>query len=154
VSGIRGQSLSLERKLLKDQAAEVLRGWRSHERIRGGPRLTERDVSRTLGIGGAPVPDRGFADIATIWPERNQPLGLKHHQGVEDRCEIPEIRAALERLAVEWAAIHMNQGNRATVYAALHMAEEAVAGGDAEACARRAIAQHRTICDRLIAPAC
>ena len=46
---IQEQDLRLDRNLLKDRAAEMLRDYISSGRIPEGTKLTEREVSRLLG---------------------------------------------------------------------------------------------------------
>ena len=58
----------------------------------------------------------------------------------------------LERLAVERAAAHADDKNRAALYAGLHRMEEAVASGDAEAYARHDMALHQAIWQQANSP--
>jgi GntR family transcriptional repressor for pyruvate dehydrogenase complex len=55
LSGIQGDRLRLDRNLLKDRAAETLRDYISTGRIPEGTKLTEREVSRLLGISRMPA---------------------------------------------------------------------------------------------------
>ncbi len=55
--GIQHEDARLDRNLLKDLAAETLRDYISTGRIPEGTKLTERKVSRLLGISRMPARD-------------------------------------------------------------------------------------------------
>ena len=55
LAGIQEDALRLDRNLLKDRAAEMLRDHIGSGRIPEGTKLTEREVSRLLGISRMPA---------------------------------------------------------------------------------------------------
>jgi DNA-binding GntR family transcriptional regulator len=139
------ETIKLDRALLKDQAAEILRDHISSGRIPEGTRLTEREVSQMLGISRMPAREA----LMVLEGE-----GLVERRGDERRVvELSEervhdlhvVRRTLEKLAAELAAANINDENRAALRARFRELEEAVAIGDPALCTKRDLAIHQTI---------
>jgi DNA-binding GntR family transcriptional regulator len=145
LSGLPDRKLKLDRKLLKDRAAEKLRDYISSGRIPEGTKLTERQVSRLLGISRMPA-----HEALTILEAEGLVVSRSDGRYVieltaKDVHDIHVLRSTLERLAVELAAANTSEANRASLYARLGDLEEAVNSGDPAACTRCDMALHRTI---------
>lgn len=142
--GIPNTDMSLERSLLKDRAADTLRGYISSGRIPEGTKLTERDVSELLGISRSPARD-ALMILETEGLVVSRPNGRFVIELTEkDVRDIHLLRWTLERLAAELAAPNVTEANRDELYAALRDLEAAV-DGDAYDWARCDTALHRTI---------
>lgn len=142
--GIPNAGMSLENRLLKDRAADVLRDYISSGRIPEGTKLTERDVSELLGISRSPARD-------ALMILETEGLVVSRSSGrfvieltEKDVRDIHLLRWTLERLAAELAAANVTETNRDELYAALRDLEAAV-DGDASDWARCDTALHRTI---------
>jgi DNA-binding GntR family transcriptional regulator len=145
VLDIQDESFKLDHKLLKDRAADTLRDYISSGRIPEGTKLTERAVSRLLGIGRAPTRDA----LMTLEAEG---LVVSRRDGryvieltEKDVRDIHVLRWTLERLAVELAAGNTSEENRKALEASLQGLEQAVTSGDPGACTKADMALHRTI---------
>jgi DNA-binding GntR family transcriptional regulator len=142
---IQDDQLKLDRNLLKDRAAELLRDYISTGRIPEGTKLTEREVSRLLGISRMPA-----HEALTILEAEGLVISRSDGRYVielteKDVRDIHALRCVLERLAVELAAANTSPANRAALHASLHQLQEAVASGDPGACTKCDMALHRTI---------
>lgn len=137
--------MKLDRTLLKDQAAEVLRDHISSGHIPEGTRLTEREVSRLLGISRMPARE-AFMILEAEGLVANRSDG-RHvvELSEKDVRDLHVVRQSLEKLAVELAAGNVNEENRAALRVRLRDLEEAVAGEDPALCAKRDLAIHQTI---------
>ena len=104
LASLQDSRVSLDRTLLKDRAAETLREFISGGRIPEGTKLTEREVSRLLGISRAPARDALMAleaeGLVVTRPSGRYVIEL----GAEDVRDIHALRATLERMAVGLAA--------------------------------------------------
>ena len=138
-------TVKLDRTLLKDQAAEILRDHISSGRIPEGIRLTEREVSQMLGISRMPAREALMVLEAEGLVERR---GDDRHvvELSEQRVrDLHAVRRILEKLAAELAAANISEANRAALRARFRELEEAVATGDLALCTKRDLAIHRTI---------
>jgi DNA-binding GntR family transcriptional regulator len=145
LSGIEVDRLRLDRNLLKDRAAETLREYISTGRIPEGTKLTEREVSRLLGISRMPA-----HEALTILEAEG--LVVSHPGGryvieldEKDVRDLLALRVALESLAVELAAAHGNAVHQAVLKDRLRELEEAVDNKDPVACTKRDMALHKAI---------
>jgi DNA-binding GntR family transcriptional regulator len=138
-------TVKLDRTLLKDQAAEILRDHISSGSIPEGTRLTEREVSQMLGISRMPAREALMVLEAEGLVERR---GDDRHvvELTEERVHsLHVVRRDLEKLAAELAAANTNEANRAALHARFRELEEAVATGDPALCTKRDLAIHQTI---------
>ena len=138
-------TVKLDRTLLKDQAAEILRDHITNGRISEGTRLTEREVSQMLGISRMPAREALMVLEAEGLVERR---GDGRHviELTEERVRnLHVVRRTLEKLAAELAAANINEENRAALRARFRELEEAVATGDPGLCTERDLAIHQTI---------
>lgn len=138
-------TIKLDRTLLKDQAAEILRDHISNGRIPEGTRLTEREVSHMLGISRMPAREAlMILEAEGLVERRNDERRVVEltEQRVRD---LHVVRRTLEKLAAELAAANTNEENRAVLFAKFHELEEAVATGDLTLCTKRDLAIHQAI---------
>jgi DNA-binding GntR family transcriptional regulator len=142
---MQDENLKLEHKLLKDRAADKLRDHISSGRIPEGTKLTEREVSRLLGIGRAPTRDALMALEAEGLVVSKSDGRYVIEITEKDVRDIHVLRWTLERLAVELAAANTNDETRAILDARLRELEAAIASGDPNACTRCDMAIHRAI---------
>ncbi len=137
--------MKLDRTLLRDTAVEKLREFIGSGMIPEGTKISEREVSEMLGISRMPARDA----LMTLEHEglvENRPDGRYVIQLTQDGVRsFLQVRAVLERLAAELAARNMNDEGRAALLARLRDLEDAAARNDADLCAARDIALHRTI---------
>ena len=140
-----GTELKLDRSLLKDMAADMLRDQISSGHIPEGTRLTEREISRLLGISRMPVRDALLMleaeGLVVSRPDGRYVIELTE----KDVRDIHQLRETLERMAAELAAANIDDENRDQLWAAIAKMEAAVAGGDPADCTRADMALHRTI---------
>jgi DNA-binding GntR family transcriptional regulator len=138
-------SVKLDRNLLKDMAAEILREHISGGLIPEGTKITEREVSHMLSISRMPARDA----LMTLEAE-----GLVEHRSdgryvielaEDDVRAMYQVRTALEKLAAELAAANIDEKDRAALRAKLRDLEEAVATGDPGLCTKRDMAIHQEI---------
>jgi DNA-binding GntR family transcriptional regulator len=143
--GIQEDQLKLDRNLLKDRAAEMLRDYIGSGRIPEGTKLTEREVSRLLGISRMPAHEAltilEAEGLVVSRPDGRYVIELTE----KDVRDIHALRCTLEQLAVELAAANASPGNRAALQTSLQALEEAVASGNPEACTKCDMALHRAI---------
>jgi DNA-binding GntR family transcriptional regulator len=143
--GIQEDQLKLDRNLLKDRAAEMLRDSIGSGRIPEGTKLTEREVSRLLGISRMPAHEAltilEAEGLVVSRPDGRYVIELTE----KDVRDIHALRCTLEQLAVELAAANANPKNRAALQTRLQALEEAVASGNPEACTKCDMALHRAI---------
>ena len=145
LSGIQGDRLHLDRNLLKDRAAETLRNYISTGRIPEGTKLTEREVSRLLGISRMPA-----HEALTILEAEGLVISKPGGRYVieldeKDVRDLLALRVALESLAVRLAAARNCVEHQALLHARLHDLEEAVTGGDPVECTKCDMALHEAI---------
>jgi DNA-binding GntR family transcriptional regulator len=143
--GIQHVDVRLDRNLLKDLAAETLRDYISSGRIPEGTKLTEREVSRLLGISRMPARDALMIleaeGLVVSKPDGRYVIELTE----KDVHDIHVLRWTLERLAVARAAAHVNEQNRLILRARLRDLEDAAASGEPGASTRCDMALHRAI---------
>lgn len=145
LSSLEGDQLRLDRNLLKDRAAETLRDYISTGRIPEGTKLTEREVSRLLGISRMPAHE-ALTILEAEGLVVSQPGGRYVIELDEkDVRDLLALRVALESLAVRLAAAHTSAENQARLNARLSELEETVGGGDPMECTKCDMALHRTI---------
>jgi len=135
----------LDRSLLRDQAAEILREYISNGRIPEGTRLTEREVSQWLGVSRMPAREALMILEAEGLVESRSDGRYVVELSEEDVRHLHVVRSTLEKLAVELAAANVNEENRAALRARLRDLEEAVASEDPALCAKRDLAIHQAI---------
>ena len=145
LSSIKGDRLRLDRNLLKDRAAEMLRDYISTGRIPEGTKLTEREVSRLLGISRMPA-----HEALTILEAEGLVISRPGGRYVieldeKDVRDLLALRVALESLAVRLAAAHNSPEHQAVLRARLHDLQEAVAGKDPFECNKCDMALHQAI---------
>lgn len=135
----------LERNLLKDRAADILRSQIISGRILPGARLAEREVAQALGISRAPARDALSAleneGLLVSKPSGRYVIELTE----QDVRELYDVRIALERLAVAHAARHTCPANQAALLAMLAQLEDVVARGNVGAFVTNDIETHRLI---------
>jgi DNA-binding GntR family transcriptional regulator len=138
-------SVKLDRNLLKDMAAEVLRDHISSGLIPEGTKITEREVSRMLGISRMPARD-ALMILESEGLVESRSDGRYVIEFTEDDVRaVYQVRVALEKLAAELAAVEIDEEDRAALRAKLRDLEEAVATGDPGLCTKRDIAIHREV---------
>lgn len=143
--GIQGQNLRLDRSLLKDRAAEMLRDQISSGRIPEGTKLTEREVSRMLGISRMPARDALMIleaeGLILAKPDGRYVIELSE----KDVRDLSVLRWTLEGLAARLAAANCNAENNAALLARLDELVAVADGGDRGACTRCDMALHQAI---------
>ena len=143
--GIQGQDLRLDRNLLKDRAAEMLRDHISSGRIPEGTKLTERAVSRLLGISRMPARDALMIleseGLILAKPDGRYVIELSE----KDVRDLHVLRWTLEGLAARLAAANGSAASRAALLARLDELETAAQGGDPGVCTRCDMALHQAI---------
>jgi DNA-binding GntR family transcriptional regulator len=139
------ESVKLDRNLLKDMAAEVLREHISGGLIPEGTKITEREVSRMLGISRMPARDALMTLEAEGLVERRSDGRYVIELTEDDVRAMYQVRTALEKLAAGLAAANIDEKDRAALRAKLRDLEEAVATGDPGLCTKRDVALHREI---------
>lgn len=138
-------SVKLDRNLLKDMAAEVLRDHISSGLIPEGTKITEREVSRMLGISRMPARD-ALMILESEGLVESRSDGRYVIEFTEDDVRaVYQVRVALEKLAAELAAVEIDEKDCAALRAKLRDLEEAVATGDPGLCTKRDIAIHREV---------
>jgi DNA-binding GntR family transcriptional regulator len=145
LENIRNEDLKLDRNLLKDRAAETLRDYISTGRIPEGTKLTEREVSRLLGISRMPAHEAltilEAEGLVVSRPDGRYVIELSE----KDVRDLHALRQALECLAVELAAANASDENRAALRASLSELEQAVASGDPGNCTKCDMSLHQTL---------
>jgi DNA-binding GntR family transcriptional regulator len=138
-------SVKLDRNLLKDMAAEVLRDHISSGLIPEGTKITEREVSRMLGISRMPARD-ALMILESEGLVESRSDGRYVIEFTEDDVRaVYQVRVVLEKLAAELAAVEIDEEDCAALRAKLRDLEEAVATGDPGLCTKRDIAIHREV---------
>jgi DNA-binding GntR family transcriptional regulator len=145
LTGIQHKDVRLDRNLLKDLAAETLRDHISSGRIPEGTKLTEREVSRLLGISRMPARDALMIleaeGLVVSRPDGRYVIELTE----KDVRDIHVLRWTLEGLAVARAAANASEEGQAILEARLGDLEDAAAGGDRGLSTRCDMALHRAI---------
>jgi DNA-binding GntR family transcriptional regulator len=143
--GIQHEDVRLDRNLLKDLAAEMLRDHISTGRIPEGTKLTEREVSRLLGISRMPARDALMIleaeGLVVSRPDGRYVIELTE----KDVRDIHVLRWTLERLAVALAAANANEESQGVLRARLCDLVDAASSGDPGASTRCDMALHRAI---------
>jgi DNA-binding GntR family transcriptional regulator len=143
--GMQEGQLKLDRNLLKDRAAEMLRDYIGSGRIPEGTKLTEREVSRLLGISRMPAHEAltilEAEGLVVSRPDGRYVIELTE----KDVRDLYALRCTLEQLAVELAAANASPRNRAALQTRLQALEEAVSSGNPKACTKCDMALHRAI---------
>jgi DNA-binding GntR family transcriptional regulator len=131
--------------LLKDRAAEMLRDYISSGRIPEGTKLTEREVSRLLGISRMPARDALMIleakGLILARPDGRYVIELSK----KDVRDIHVLRWTLEGLAAQLAAANRSAGNDAALQARMDDLKAAAEDGDTGLCTRCDMALHQTI---------
>jgi DNA-binding GntR family transcriptional regulator len=145
LNGFQGDRLRLDRNLLKDRAAETLRDYISTGRIPEGTKLTEREVSRLLGISRMPAHEAltilEAEGLVISRPSGRYVIELSE----KDVRDLHALRTSLESLAVRLAAVHNSAENKTLLRARLRDLEEAVDGEDPVECNKCDMALHEAI---------
>jgi len=145
LAAVQGDRMRLDRNLLKDRAAETLRDYIRTGRIPEGTKLTEREVSRLLGISRMPAHEAltllEAEGLVISRPGGRYVIELDE----KDVQDLIALRVALESLAVRLAAAHSSAENQAQLLARLRDLERAVAGGDPVQCTKCDVALHEAI---------
>jgi DNA-binding GntR family transcriptional regulator len=145
LAGIQGQNLRLDRNLLKDRAAEMLRDQISSGRIPEGTKLTEREVSRLLGISRMPARDALMTleaeGLILAKPDGRYVIELSE----KDICDLSVLRWTLEGLAARLAAENGSAESHTALQARLDDLAAVADGGDLAECTRCDMALHETI---------
>lgn len=143
--GIQGQDLRLSRDLLKDRAAETLREYISSGRIPEGTKLTEREVSRLLGISRMPARDALITleaeGLIVTRPDGRYVIELSQ----KDVRDLLVLRSTLEGLAARLAAARDDPEGHALLRARLDELVAAAEAGNRGACTRCDMALHQAI---------
>jgi DNA-binding GntR family transcriptional regulator len=135
----------LDRNLLKDMAAEVLRDYISRGLIPEGTKITEREVSQMLDISRMPAREALMILEGDGLVEHRLDARYVIELTEEDVRGIHQVRGALEKLAAELAAANITEEGGVALHAGIRDLEEAVAAGDPGLCAKRDIAIHQSI---------
>jgi DNA-binding GntR family transcriptional regulator len=139
------QSFMVERSLLKDQVAELLRDYVMGGRIAPGTKLVERDIAEAMGVSRAPARD------ALIQLEReglvvSRPNGRYVIEPTgQDIQELYQVRHVLERLAIELATQNRSAEDSVALSAKLEEMKGAFVKRDRLAFARTDVEFHRLI---------
>ena len=139
------ENVKLDRALLKDQAAEILRDHITSGRIPEGTRLTELEVAQMLGISRVPAREALMVLEAEGLVERRANGRHVVELTEESVRDLHAVRWTLERLAAELASANANEENNAALRTKLSDLEEAIATGDPALCTKCDLAIHRTI---------
>jgi DNA-binding GntR family transcriptional regulator len=139
------QTVKLDRTLLKDEAADILRNHIFAGRIPEGTRLTELAVAEMLGISRMPAREALMLLEAEGLVERRSDGRYVIELNEDKIRDLHQVRWALERLAVELAVANVNEENRAALRARFGDLKEAVATGDPALCAKCDMAIHQAI---------
>jgi DNA-binding GntR family transcriptional regulator len=123
----------------------MLRDYIGNGRIPEGTKLTEREVSRLLGISRMPARDALMIleaeGLILSQPDGRYVISLTE----KDVRDVHVLRWTLERVAAELAATNSNPENRAILQARLDDLASAAESGDPGACTRCDMALHRAI---------
>jgi DNA-binding GntR family transcriptional regulator len=138
-------STKLDRNLLRDRAAKVLRDRISSGVIPEGTKITEREVSRVLGISRMPARDALMVLEAEGLVESRSDGRYVIELTPDDVRDMYQVRGALEMLTAELAAVNIDEEGRAALLIKLRDFEEAVATGDRGLCTDRDVALHQEI---------
>jgi DNA-binding GntR family transcriptional regulator len=138
-------SLKLERNLLKDQVAELLRDNILNGSINQGVKVVERELAELLGVSRVPVRD-ALMQLETEGLVVSKSSGrfvleLKER----DVRELYEIRVVLEKLAVELAMRAANDAQLAQLTQKLDEMRQAVALKDTRSYVQGDVEIHRLI---------
>jgi DNA-binding GntR family transcriptional regulator len=142
---IDGDGLKIERNLLKDRAADVLREYISMGRIPEGTKLTEREVSQLLGISRMPVHDALMTLESEGLVTRRSGARYVIELNRKDVRDLLVTRRVLEVKAAEEAAKNISARHRLELQAAIDRLDEAIAKGDFHLSAKMDMDIHRTI---------
>ena len=135
----------LDRRLLADRAAEMLRDYISTGRIPEGARLKELEVSRLLGTSRMPAREALIVLEAEGLVESRSDGRYVVVLSEKDVLDLHEVRWTLEKAAVELAAANVNEEHRLALRQRYRELETAIANGDPVECVRCDQAIHREI---------
>jgi DNA-binding GntR family transcriptional regulator len=142
---IDGDGLKIERNLLKDRAADVLREYISMGRIPEGTKLTEREVSQLLGISRMPVHDALMTLESEGLVTRRSGARYVIELNKKDVRDLLVTRRVLEMKAAEEAAKAICPRHCAELKAAIDRLDDAIAKGDFHLSAKCDMDIHRVI---------
>ncbi len=142
---IDGDGLKIERNLLKDRAADVLREYISMGRIPEGTKLTEREVSQLLGISRMPVHDALMTLESEGLVVRRSGARYVIELNKKDVRDLLVTRRVLEVKAAEEAAKNVSSRHRTELQAAIKRLDDAIAQGDYHLSAKCDMDIHRLI---------
>jgi DNA-binding GntR family transcriptional regulator len=138
-------SLRLDRSLLKDQAADVLRDMIIKGEIRPGTKLIERELAEHLGISRMPVQialtQLEKEGLVITCPDGHYVIQLSK----QDISDLYKVRLILERGAAELAAEHTNPQNAEQLSNMQKALDEAVRRKDSQAYIKIDVEMHRAI---------
>ncbi len=139
------EATKLDRTLLKDLAAEKLHDYISRGDIPEGTRLTEREVSRLLGVSRISAHE-ALLILESEGLVENRPDGRHVIELTEERVrQLYVVRVVLEKLVMELAVANNSDGHLAILRAKLDDLGKAVASKDHVLCAEADLALHRAI---------
>lgn len=120
----------IERNLLKNQSASLLRRYIINGRIPPGTKLTERELADLLGVSRMPARD-ALMDLEREGLVISKPNGRYVIEvGPEEIDQLFAVRLVLEKLAVREAAIKSTPEHCARLHKALDRMGEAIASDD------------------------
>ncbi|MDR3470414.1 MAG: GntR family transcriptional regulator [Devosia sp.] len=122
--------LRLERSLLKDNAAELLRDYIVSGRVGSGAKLVERQVSAALGVSRMPIRDAMIKleqqGLVVSRPSGRFVIAISEREA----RQLNQVRSSLEYLAVQLAVDSMAARETAMLELALHKMRKACATRD------------------------
>ena len=138
-------SLKLERRNLKDRAAQLVRDYIIIGRISAGAKLTESGIADLLGVSRAPARDALMQlereGLVVSKPDARYVIELRS----KDVCQLYQVRTILEKAAVELAMQNLTDENKAGLMAAVQKMEEAITNQDQIAYTKSDVDMHRLI---------
>jgi DNA-binding GntR family transcriptional regulator len=145
LADLSGQGALLDRALLRERAAEMLRDYISSGRIPEGTKLTEREVSEWLGISRMPAREALMILEAEGLVVTRSGGRYVIELTAADVRDLHELRWTLERLAVERAAAYVDDDGREELRERAREFEAAAVEGDANLRTKADIALHQAI---------
>ncbi len=142
-----GDALKIERNLLKDQVADLLRDHIMRGNILQGTKVVEREIADVLGVSRVPVRD-ALMQLEAEGLVISKPSGRYVIELTErDVRELYEIRVVLERLAVNLVIQKATPRQREMLTEKLEDMRRAVAQKDTRAYVNDDVGIHRLIWD-------
>lgn len=140
-----GETLKLERNLLKDQVSDILRDNILNGTINQGAKVVERELAELLGVSRVPVRD-ALMQLETEGLVISRPSGRYVIELKErDVRELYQIRVVLEKLAVELVIAVATETQLARLTAKLDAMRHAVEIKDTRAYVQADVEIHRLI---------